>query len=116
MHVTTWAERLAGAGGEARTRFVAAVEALAPDAAAVLAPPEDEAALLEAGVLARSLRDAEADWRREVGTLLGRLGIRLAIPPARGERGRAGSEPSPDFRWLWGEFTSVRRSAPGASW
>lgn len=114
MHVSLWAERLARAGGEARARFVAALEALAPDAPTVLATPTDEAALLEASILRRSMAVAASEWRVNVAGLLGPLGITLILPdrsdqPARTEHGDA-------FRWLWGEFTSVRRSDPGATW
>ncbi len=38
MHVSTWLERLAGAGGESRRRLLDALERLGPDAATVLAP------------------------------------------------------------------------------
>ena len=115
MHVTLWADRFARAGGGARSRFVAALEALAPDAPSVFAPPRDEARLLEAGILSRPLADAAAAWRTEVARILGPLGITLRLdaePPARDSRTAA----SADFRWLWGEFTSVRRSEVGATW
>jgi len=114
MHVTLWAERLANGGGEARSRFLDALEALAPDAGSVLAPPDGETALIGAGILARPMADAAAAWRSDVAAILGPLGITLNLAdaearPARAEHGEA-------FRWLWGEFTSVRRSEPGATW
>ena len=115
MHALAWVDRLARAGGEARERFVAALEALAPDAPTVLAAPDDEAALLEAGILSRSMAEAFAAWRTEVAGILGPLGISLALEPPT-DPARARSVPSDDFRWLWGEFTSVRRSDPGATW
>jgi ring-1,2-phenylacetyl-CoA epoxidase subunit PaaC len=115
MHALAWADRLARAGGEARERFVAALEALAPDAPAVLAAPDDEAALLEAGLLNRPLAEAFAGWRTEVAGILGPLGISLALEPPP-DPARARAIPSDDFRWLWGEYTSVRRSDPGATW
>ena len=115
MHVTTWADRFAQAGGEARSRFVAALDELAPDAPSVLAPPADEARLVEAGILGRSMAEAATAWRSEVARILGPLGIILrldAAPAARDSR----TEASADFRWLWGEFTSVRRSEAGVTW
>ena len=115
MHVTIWADRFAQAGGEARERFVAAPEALAPDAPSVFATPRDEARLLEAGILSRPMVEAAAAWRTEVARILGPLGITPnldAAPAARDSRTAA----SADFRWLWGEFTSVYRSEPGATW
>jgi ring-1,2-phenylacetyl-CoA epoxidase subunit PaaC len=115
MHALAWADRLARAGGEARARFAAALEFLAPDAPTVLAAPQDEAALLEAGILNRSLAEAFAGWRTEVAGILGPLGISLALEPSP-DPARARAVPSDDFRWLWGEFTSVRRSDPGATW
>jgi len=115
MHALVWVDRLARAGGEARARFAAALEALAPDAPSVLATPEGEAALLEAGVLSRSMSDAFAAWRGEVVGILGPLGITISLELwASADRARAGH--SDDFRWLHGELTSVRRSDPGATW
>jgi ring-1,2-phenylacetyl-CoA epoxidase subunit PaaC len=118
MHALAWADRLARAGGEARERFVAALQALAPDAPSVLAIPEGEAALLEAGILSRSMGEALAGWRAEVAGILGPLGITMALEPPMDASGapRTRTEPTADFRWLWGEFTSVRRSDPGATW
>jgi len=115
MHALAWAHRLARAGGEARERFVAALEALVPDAPSVLAAPEGEAALIEAGILSRSMAEAFAGWWTEVAGTLGPLGISLALEPPP-DPARARAVPSDDFRWLWGEFTSVRRSDPRATW
>jgi ring-1,2-phenylacetyl-CoA epoxidase subunit PaaC len=117
MHALAWADRLARAGGEAHARFVAALEALAADAPAVLAAPDGEVALLGAGILSRSMADAFAGWRTEVAGILGPLGITLELGSASDGAGlRTRTEPTADFRWLWGEFTSVRRSDPGATW
>ena len=114
MHMELWAERFASAGGEARSRFVAALEDLAPDAPSVLAAPPDEAALLTAGILARPMADAAAAWREAVTRILGPLEISLDLESDAAPRTRRA--PSADFRWLWGEFTSVRRSEVGATW
>ncbi|HEX4898669.1 MAG TPA: Phenylacetic acid catabolic protein, partial [Candidatus Limnocylindrales bacterium] len=115
MHALAWVDRLARAGGEARARFVAGLEALAPDAPTVLAAPDYEAALLDAGILTRPMAEAFAGWRTEVTGILGPLGISISFEPPR-DAARARAVPSDDFRWLWGEFTSVRRSDPGATW
>ena len=115
MHVALWADRLARAGGEARERFVTALEDLAVDAPTVLATLPGEPALLEAGILVRSMAEAATAWRADVARILGPLGIGLdldTVPPVRESRTAA----SADFRWLWGEFTSVRRSEVGATW
>ena len=114
MHMTLWAERLANGGGEARSRFIAALEELAPDAGSVLVTPDGESALLEARILSRPMADAALAWRSEVAAILGPLGITVDL--VRGSQLRRGAEPSDAFRWLWGEFTSVRRSEPGATW
>ncbi len=114
MHMELWARRLAGAGGEARSRFVAALEDLAPDAPSVLAAAPDEAALLAAGILVRPMAETGAAWRQGVTRILGPLGINLDLESDAAPRTRRA--PSADFRWLWGEFTSVRRSEVGATW
>ena len=114
MHVVAWVERLAKGGDEPRRRLEAALVAHGLDASTVFTPLDGEAALLDARILARSLRDAESAWRADLTTILVPLGLQL--PP--------GSEPTPDgrrehsdaFRWLWGEFTMVRRSEDRVTW
>jgi ring-1,2-phenylacetyl-CoA epoxidase subunit PaaC len=115
MHAQAWVDRLARAGGEARERFVGALETLAPDAPTVLATLEGEAALLDAGILTRPLAAAFDAWRTEIATTLAPLAIRLEIGPAT-DQAAARTGHSDAFRWLWGEFTSVLRSEPGATW
>jgi ring-1,2-phenylacetyl-CoA epoxidase subunit PaaC len=115
MHALAWVDRLGRSVGEARSRFVAALESLAPDAPTVLAAPAGEGALLDAGILNRSMSDAFVAWRAEVAGVLRPLAISLALEPPT-DPARVRSTPSDDFRWLWGEFTSVRRSDPGATW
>ncbi len=115
MHMTLWAERLARAGGDVRARFVATLESLAADAATVLATPQGEDALLDAGVLSRTMTDAAAEWRRDLARILGPLGISLVLVPT-GDEAEARTGHSASFAWLWGEFTLVRRSEPGATW
>jgi ring-1,2-phenylacetyl-CoA epoxidase subunit PaaC len=114
MHALAWIDRLARGGEEPRRRLEAALTALAADASTVFTPLEGEAALLEARILSRSLADAEAAWRADLSTILVPLGLALPpqMPPAAD--GRTGHSDS--FRWLWGEFTSVRRSEDGATW
>ena len=60
MHVEAWLDRLARAEGEPRRRLVAALETLGPDAGTVFTPLPDDAALVEAGILAGSLDRARA--------------------------------------------------------
>jgi ring-1,2-phenylacetyl-CoA epoxidase subunit PaaC len=114
MHVLAWIERLAQGGPEPRRRLEAALTTLGTDAPTVFTPLAGEAALLDAGILTRGMAAAEAAWRADLTSILVPLG--LALPPevhpsADGRQGHSDS-----FRWLWGEFTMVRRSEDGATW
>lgn len=114
MHVGAWLERLAREGGEARTRLLLALRELQLDAATVFAPLPGEEALVGAGILAAPMSELEGRWRAVIGPVFAELD--LPVPPAasRPERGRL--DHGAAFRWLWGEFTSVRRSEAGVSW
>jgi ring-1,2-phenylacetyl-CoA epoxidase subunit PaaC len=114
MHAEAWIERLANGGPEARGRLEGALTGAEADAPTVFTPLADEPALLAAGILTRSMADAEAAWRADLTRVLVPLG--LALPPriVHGPEGR--SSHSDAFRWLWGEFTAVRASEPGAVW
>jgi ring-1,2-phenylacetyl-CoA epoxidase subunit PaaC len=114
MHIGTWLERLATAHGEPRDRLIAALKALAWDAGTVFTPLDGEPALIDAGVLARSMADLEHDWRSSLTPTFERLD--LPVPPATIDLARGRRDHGEDFRWLWGEFTSVRRADPGATW
>jgi len=113
MHATAWFERLADRDGEPRNRLLAALGELAPDAATVFTPLDDEASLVEAGVMAEPMGAIEARWRANITPTFVAHG--LPMPPEadlRDGRTRHG-EP---FRWLWNEFTMVRRDDPVAAW
>jgi ring-1,2-phenylacetyl-CoA epoxidase subunit PaaC len=114
MHLTAWIDRLVHGGVDARGRLEAALARAGVDGATVFTPLAGEAALLQAGILSRSMAQAEAAWRGDLSTILVPLG--LAMPPElpTSSDGRRGH--SEAFRWLWGEFTSVRRSEAGATW
>ena len=114
MHIGSWFERLARSEGEPRDRLVAALETLAPDASTVFTPLPGEPALVDAGVLARSMAELEVEWRDQQRPQFDRLG--LAMPPAAVDPARGRTDHGVDFAWLHGEFTMVRGSEPGATW
>ena len=114
MHVVAWIDRLANGAPEARQRLESAMAALAPDAATVFTPLDDEARLLEAGILTRTLAEAEQAWRGDLTSIL--VPLRLPLPPQAPLTPAGRREHSDSFRWLWGEFTSVRQSETGATW
>jgi ring-1,2-phenylacetyl-CoA epoxidase subunit PaaC len=114
MHVETWLTRLATAGGESRVRLRAALESLATDAATVFTPLPGEPALVEAGILSHPMADLESRWRAVVEPVLRGLDLPVPGPGAARVDGREGHGAA--FDWLWGEFTMVRASEPGATW
>ncbi len=114
MHVQTWIERLADAGGESRARLTAALEAMGPDAGTVLAPIPGEPALVRHGIVTESFAAMEAGWRDGVAATLRRLGLPQLPPTADPIHARSGH--SDAFRALHHEFTLVRHSEVGATW
>jgi ring-1,2-phenylacetyl-CoA epoxidase subunit PaaC len=114
MHVDTWLERLADAGGEPRKRLVAALAELGPDAGTVLAPLPGETALVRHGILAEPWAAIESRWRAETSTMLIRLGLE-ALPATR-DPATARTAHSEAFAALHAEFTMVRQSEVGATW
>ena len=114
MHAGAWLDRLARTAGEGRDRLLAALAELAPDAATVFAPLPDEAALLDAGIVAADSTELERRWRAAISPTFERLG--LPMPPSASDPSHGREDHGEAFRWLWGEFTMVRRSDPGATW
>jgi ring-1,2-phenylacetyl-CoA epoxidase subunit PaaC len=114
MHVSAWLERLAGADGEPRRRLTEALERLAPDAATTLAPLPNELSLVMAGIVDATGEELEGRWRAAIGPVFERLGLPMPPRTASPETARTGH--SEAFRALWDQFTSVRRSEPGAVW
>jgi ring-1,2-phenylacetyl-CoA epoxidase subunit PaaC len=124
LHMHAWLERLAAGGDEPRARLVAALDRLWPDALTVLGGVHGEDRLVAAGILAEPLAAVEQRWLAGLVPLFGRLGLpfpfrragdRLEPTVARPAGGR-GPDRGDAFRWLWGEFTMVYRSDPGATW
>ena len=114
MHLLVWIERLARGGSEARSRLEAALTANEIDAPTVFTPLDGEAVLLDAGILTRSMAEAEGAWRADLTTIL--VPLELALPPHIPLTAAGRREHSDDFRWLWGEFTMVRRSEDRVTW
>jgi 1,2-phenylacetyl-CoA epoxidase catalytic subunit len=114
MHAGAWLDRLARDEGEARDRLVAAMTELSGDAATVFTPLEGETDLVFAGVLDEPMNELEARWRASITPILAALDLPMPRPADDLERGRR--EHGAEFAWLWGEFTSVRRADPGATW
>jgi ring-1,2-phenylacetyl-CoA epoxidase subunit PaaC len=114
MHAGAWLDRLARNDGEPRDRLLVALAELAPDAATVFTPLPGEPALLEAGILVAPMTELERRWRASIAPTFARLDLPMPPPARDAERGRL--DHGEAFRWLWGQFTSVRRADPGATW
>ena len=114
MHVGAWLRRLASIEGEPRDRLSAALETLAADAASVFAPIPGEGELLASGVLPVSMLELRDRWLAMVEPTLTDLG--LPVPSPDGARSGAREDHSDAFRWLWTEFTMVRKIDPEATW
>jgi ring-1,2-phenylacetyl-CoA epoxidase subunit PaaC len=114
MHADAWLRRLADAGGEPRDRLIGALRALRGDATSVFAPLDGEAALLADGIIALPMPELKTRWLERAGATLDELG--LPLPDDSADLRRARFDHSDAFRWLWGEFTSVRRIDPLAAW
>ena len=114
LHIGAWFERLASAPGEPRRRLLEALERMAPDAATVLSPLPDELSLVVAGIADAASGELEARWRARIQPTFERLD--LPMPPPGVDPDRSRTQHSDAFRWLHGEFTSVRRLDRAATW
>jgi len=114
MHAGAWLDRLARSPGEPRDRLLASLHELAPDAATVFTLIEGEADLVAAGIMEVPMTDLEERWRASIAPVFANLDLPMPPPAIDPERGRL--DHGADFDWLWGEFTSVRRADPGATW
>jgi ring-1,2-phenylacetyl-CoA epoxidase subunit PaaC len=116
MHLDAWLRRLAQGGHEPRRRLEAALEQLWADALSPFASPAAEATLLEHGILAAPMAAlAERHWE-QLHAVMAPLGIAMPSTPPDPSVGRSRDAVAAGFAWLWGEFTSVRGSEPGATW
>jgi ring-1,2-phenylacetyl-CoA epoxidase subunit PaaC len=123
LHANAWVQRLAEGGDEPRRRLADSLERLWPDALCVLAELPGTDLLVEAGILAEPLAGAERRWLAAVEPLLTRLGLPFPfrregdrLEPAFERHPNPRGDHSESFGWLWGEFTSVYRTDPEASW
>ncbi len=114
MHAGTWLDRLARSEGEPRDRLLAALAELAPDAGTVFGPLGGEGVLVETGILDAPMTELETTWRTSITPTFDALD--LPMPPAATDPARGRLDHGAAFEWLWGEFTSVRRADPGATW
>jgi ring-1,2-phenylacetyl-CoA epoxidase subunit PaaC len=114
MHAGAWLDRLARSDGEGRDRLLVALTELAPDAATVFTPLPEEQALIDAGILDAGSAELESRWRAAIAPTFARLD--LPMPPTARDPERGRDDHSDAFRWLWSEFTMVRRSDAGATW
>ncbi len=115
LHWSAWLRRLAGGGPDTRSRLTDALSRLTPDAESIFAPLDGEAVLEAAGILPLGMEPMRARWHGRIDAELASLG--LVLPAGDGAAVGAGrTERTDDFRWLWGEFTSVARADPGATW
>jgi ring-1,2-phenylacetyl-CoA epoxidase subunit PaaC len=113
-HAEGWLRRLAEARPEGRTRVLAALRLLAPDAATVFTPLPGEADLVAAGILGRPSAALADEWRLGLQPLF--EGLRLPIPGPAADPATGRTDHGDGFRWLWGEFTAVRNLDPVATW
>jgi len=114
LHVDAWLRRLATTPGEPRDRLGAALDALGPDATTVFSLLPDEERLIDDGIIAGSMASLSDRWLAEATTIL--TSLALPVPATAADLARGRIEHSAAFRWLWGEFTSVRRLDPAAAW
>ena len=77
-------------------------------------PLPGEERLVEAGVLAAPMAEIEARWRASITPTFVALG--LPMPPADPSSSDGRTRHGEPFRWLWDEFTMVRRDDPVATW
>jgi ring-1,2-phenylacetyl-CoA epoxidase subunit PaaC len=123
LHANAWVQRLAEGGDEPRRRLVQSLERLWPDALCVLTDLPGTDLLVEAGILAEPLARAEQRWLASLEPMLTRLELPFPfrhegnrLEPAFRRHPVPRGDHSESFEWLWGEFTSVYRSDPEASW
>jgi ring-1,2-phenylacetyl-CoA epoxidase subunit PaaC len=114
MHAAVWLDRLARGGHEPRSRLLAALITLGPDAATVFAPLPDEPALIDGGILDAPMAELDRRWRDAIEPTMTNLGLPTPPPARHPERGRL--DHGDAFAWLWGEFNTVRQAEPGATW
>jgi ring-1,2-phenylacetyl-CoA epoxidase subunit PaaC len=114
LHWSALVRRLAEGGAETRDRLGAALLRLWPEAETIFAPLDGEARLVETGILPEPMSVLRDRWVDRAHTELVAQGLPTPTASRAGAEGR--QQRTDDFRWLWGEFTTVSGSEPGATW
>lgn len=116
-HADHWVAQLGQAPGEPRDRLQAALNRLAPQAAALFEPTSGVDALERAGLYPSSSPDMFEAWRTELDAVASSAGLKLHIPDPRTcpPGGRTGRH-APGFVELLDELTEVFRTEPQAQW
>lgn len=114
LHWSAWMRRLADGGPNTRERLSNALVRLWPEAESIFAPLDGEALLVEMAILPEPMSTLRDRWVERAHADLAALGLPTPTASRSGAEGRL--ERTDDFRWLWGEFTTVSSSEPGATW
>lgn len=145
IHADSWMRRVAGGPVEGRTRLTDALAIAFPESVGLFEPVENEADLVENGVLATGSDEMRSAFLDEVRSCLDELGlpteehshtadaaefvasssgdlISSDDPEAKAEQtspdglgGRTGNH-TEDLKQLWEDMTTQYRANPGATW
>lgn len=125
LHGDMWMNRLATRTEESRSRLLAALDSLWPDALGFFEPLEGEESLINDGILPATMADMQAEWLAQIAPYFHNLD--LPFPAQEGADGRYTTDIQPvyggrrgqhseAFSELWDEMTSVYRLDPEAVW
>lgn len=123
IHGRTFLRRLSGATRDSRGRLQDALDELWPYALGLWEPPEGEARLVEAGLLAPSAELSER-WMAAVGPFLSDIGLHAGLAQADGrweptvaaETGGRRGRHGPELAALLAAMQGLYRSDPEATW
>lgn len=116
-HANHWVTQLGRAQGDAKRRLQAALDRLAPSAAALFEPTQELDQVEKAGLYPRGPRDAFEAWREALTAIASAAGLTLSIPgPDVAEPGGRRGRHAPGFADMLEELTEVFRAEPQARW